>query len=493
MANVRCLLFLFLIFVSAPVWAQEPSQPVRLELPFDMQETKAEAFAVPDSSLLLYHKVNNTWNTKADFHFTKYNYKLEETWQTSFTIDPDQELIRHFTERPFSYFIFSGNMPEEFTFVKLNLENGKTETATYELEDVDAIYEFNVLQGKYFLIGRNRDTLKPLLLYLNPTDKEVKILPAVYGDESSFSDMLADPAHNRIDVVMTESNGRISRLQVKSFNADGKLLSNHFILQQNDKSLLNAEITPGDSTHKMLFGTYGSRDLRYTRGFFTSPVSSTFNGGNFYSLLQLQNFLKYMKPRREARTRRRESERVRSGKETTFRYRVLLHDLITTPQGFVLAGEIYYPQYSTNSSSWMTTGKSAPSRAQEGYKRTHAVALGFDKQGILLWDNTFPLSNVSTEELEHALEVAYTPDGRVIMAYPREQKIIYHILTENQFDDEDHEVEIMTYNKNEKIQLSEYPGLIKWYGANFAAFGFQRVKPEGAEARTVFYINKINF
>ncbi|MFD2513815.1 hypothetical protein ACFSRY_08040 [Pontibacter locisalis] len=494
MAKVHYLLSLLLALTIAPLlFAQEPTQPVRLELPFNTQETRTEVIALPDSSLLLYYKNSNVWNTKADFNFTRYNHRLEEVWKSSATVEPDKEYVRHFTEAPFTYIIFSGEKSEEFTFLKLNLKNGSSETTTHTLEDVDAIYEFNVLYGKYFLIGRNRENLRPLLLYLNPAEKEAKILPAVYGAESTFSDMLADPSSGRVDVVMTESNGRVSRLQVKSFNSLGKLISNNFILQQDDKSLLNAEITPGDTTQKILLGTYGSRDLRYTRGFFSSPLASSYSNGRFYNLLQLQNFLKYMKSRREERTRNRESARVNSGKETTFRYRVLLHDLIATPEGYVLAGEIYYPQYRSNNSFWSTPRSSFQNRTHEGFKRTHAVALGFDKQGILIWDNTFPLKDVSTPELYHALEVGYSPDGRVIMAYPDKEKIIYHVMHEDEFEDEENDLEILLYNKNDKVQFTEYPGLINWYGANFVAFGFQRIKPSGAEAKTIFYINKISF
>ena len=51
----------------------------------------------------------------------------------------------------------------------------------------------------------------------------------------------------------------------------------------------------------------------------------------------------------------------------------------------------------------------------------------------------------------------------------------------------------MTYNESDNIQLTEEPGIIRWYDNHFVAFGFQRVKPAGTEARSVFYLNKISF
>ncbi|MBC5993101.1 hypothetical protein [Pontibacter cellulosilyticus] len=493
MAKVQSLLFLFLLFCTEVVFAQEPTQPVRLELPFNRTETSVEVIALPDSSLLVYHKTGNIWSTKADFYFTKYNHKLEKVWSKTVDIPPRYEYIRHYTEAPYTYAVFTGDNPEEYVFTKTNLLNGSTEVKKYELKDVDAIHEFNVLQGNYFLIGRNRLSFKPLLLYLDPTEDKPRQLPAVYGEESTFSDMLADHENKQLDVVLSESNGRVSRLQVKSFDAKGELIRNRFILQQEDKSLLNAEITPGDSAQKMLLGTYGTRDLRYIAGFFTKPVTAAYGSGNFYSVLQLKNFLKYMKPRREERTRAREKERQLAGKEPLYRFRILLHDLITTPTGYVLAGEIYYPQYRNNYTQLPLERRQSFGQQTEGYKRTHIVAMFFDKDGNLIWDNTFPIKDVVTMDLVHAVEVARAQDGRIIMAYPDEGDVIYHTMQEDRFDDKEYKLEIKTYSEDEKVQLTEDPRIIKWYNNNFVASGFQRIKASGDEPRTIFYLNKISF
>lgn len=506
MVKVRYLFCLYLLFASASLFAQEPSQPVRLELDLDYEKTYAEVIALPDSSLLLYSKIGNPWGGNVNFQFTKYNHKLDKVWSNLAELPARSHYLRYFTEAPYTYLVFGEEgYAQKYHFVRINLLSGDLQFKEYEIEQVDALYDFKVLFGRYFIVAQNRSTSQPLLLHLNPGDGQVKILPAVYGNESSFSDLLADPLNRRIDVVLTESNGRISRLQVKSFDANGELLSNHFILQQDNKSLLNAEVTPGDTTAKMLIGSFGTRDLRYTQGFFTTSVTANSADGQFYNILQLKNFLKYMKPRREARTRRKEASRLKAGKDPKLRYRLLFHDLIATSTGYILPAEVYYPQYRNNSSSWMIDPTLAMNqsfhrtyspnsrRGPDGYKRSHAVALGFDKNGVLLWDNAFPLTNVVSYSLVHTLEVAYTPDGRIIMAYPEDEKIIYHIMKEDKFSDDKTELTLLTYEEDEKIISNEEVGIIKWYDGNFAAFGFQRVRPANGLARDVFYINKISF
>lgn len=495
MPYIRTLLTLLLhVVILIPVLAQEPSQPVRLELPFTSENIDVEVIALPDSSLLVYHKSSNAWQTKASFHFTKYNSQLEQVWSDTASLSPDSYYIRSYTEQPYTYLVFGADDQQEYTFVQLHNATGQLAHKRYELDPLDAIYEYQVLLGNFFVIGRNKKDQKQLMLYLNPADGHVKPLPSVYGDESSFSDLLTDPEYNRVDAVITESNGRISRLQVKSFDTKGKLLNNYFILQKEDKSLLNAEVTPGDSTQKLLIGTYGTRDLRYNQGFFTAPLGATaIADGEFYNMLQLKNFLKYMKPRREERTRRRETKRLKMGRTPRYHYRLLLHDLITTPTGYVLAAEAYYPQYSSNTRNMGIDRTITLGQLQDGYKRTHAIALGFDKNGVLLWDNTFPLVGVSTYELTHAVEVQSLPDGRVLMAYPRDNTIIYHLMDEDKYDREETELELLTYEEDEKVIDTDQAGIIRWYGNSMAAYGFQRIKPKNGDNRMVFYINKLTF
>ncbi|RAU83711.1 hypothetical protein [Pontibacter arcticus] len=490
MGKVRFLFAAFLFFVATVLQAQMPAQPVRLELPLNAAETWVEVIPVPDSSLLLYHKTSNAWGSKSTFHFTKYDARLEETWAAVADLHADAEFVRHYTEAPYTYLVFRENIENDFSFVRLHLKTGDVQLQKYKLSDINAIYEFNVLQGRYFLIGRNPKNGKPILLFKNPNQEETKILPSVYGDESTFSDLLTDHANGRVDAVMSESNGRVSRLQLKSFDANGNLLRSNFILPQNEKSLLNAEATPGDSTTQLLLGNYGTRDIRYTQGFFTAATNLT-SEVYFYNLLQLKNFFKYLKPRREERTRKREAARLKAGQEPTNRYRLLLHDLLITPTGYVLAAEVYFPNYSNGNSGLSRTINYK--REASIYKRTHAVALGFDKNGLLLWDNAFPIKNVETTELVHAVEVGYKPDGKVIIAYPKDKVIHYRIFDQDQYTTEETEVELLPYAKDEKITETQESYLVNWYGGNFAAYGFQRIRTENGPMRSVFYINKLNF
>ncbi|TPE44007.1 hypothetical protein [Pontibacter mangrovi] len=495
MLHVRFLLLVFFVGVAVPLLAQKPAQPLRLELPLEPENTEVSVIALPDSSLLVYHKLSNAWETESMFYFTKYNSQLEEVWSDTVDIAADNDYLRYYNSAPYTYMVFGRDNLREYTFVRLDHRTGSTWHKQFELEQLEDIYEYNVLNGKFFIIGRNRKDGKPMLLHLNPQTGEYKPLPSIYGEQSSFADLLTDADYGRVDAVISESNGRVSRLQVKSFDADGELLNNYFVLQKEGTSLLNAEITPGDSTEKLLLGTYGTRDLRYAQGFFAAPLASRVVTGNFYNLLQLRNFLKYMKPRREARTRRREEKRLESGRSKGMNYRLLLHDLLPTSYGYVLVAEAYYLQYDNPQERHTALDIDGEHhKMPRGIKRTHAVALGFDKNGTLLWDNTFPLAGLTTYIVAPAVEAQALPDGRMVMAYPDDSSIFYQVMDDVRYDrdQERQELELQPYEENEKILFTQTPGIIRWYGNHMAAFGFQRIRGRG-DVRTVFYINKITF
>ncbi|MFT2008909.1 hypothetical protein ACMA1I_09565 [Pontibacter sp. 13R65] len=505
MIGLRILLFIYLMLATAPLFAQEkekdedaPNQPVRLEIEYGSDNMQFELFPLAESSLLLYSKKSDLWNRKATHLFERLNSQLDRVWSCTHDLSPDDEYVQAYAEDDFLYMVFAGINPQKYKFLKINTLTGDASTTTHTLDAIRNIYEFSVLKGRYFLIGTSKRDFKPLLLYIDPAPNLVKLLPASYGDESNFSDLQPAPQHQRMDVVLTESNNKISRLQVKSFNVNGELISNHFILQQDNKNLLNAEVTPVDTLSRLLIGSYSTSGLQLSNGFFTSPVASQVVNGEFYSFLQLKNFFKFMTPRREEKIRRREQKRIAEGKQPSNRYRMLLHNLVTTPEGYMLAAEIYYPQRRRNSnyfdpSLYGTQFLRHSMRDDEEYKRTHAVVLGFDRNGILLWDNSFLLKNLVSASLTPTVEIAYGKGGKIILVYPEEDKISYQVVSQDKFSDEKKKLEILTYQEQEKVLSTEQLGIIPWHDDNFAAFGFQHIRRAGGESQHVYFINKIAF
>jgi len=134
----------------------------------------------------------------------------------------------------------------------------------------------------------------------------------------------------------------------------------------------------------------------------------------------------------------------------------------------------------------------------DGYQYTHAVVIGFDKDGNLKWDNSFEINDVRTMQLEQFVKI-----------HPEEDKISLLYLFDNVIRSKvikDYEVvEGKTYDPlhigpTDAIVRDRGPQQTKldyWYGDTFYATGIQNVRsrrdPNEEHFRKVFFINKIEY
>ena len=169
-----------------------------------------------------------------------------------------------------------------------------------------------------------------------------------------------------------------------------------------------------------------------------------------------------------------------------------------------MLGEAFYPKYN-NSTTY--NGISASPRGFgnnsyvpstfAGYKYTHAVIIGFDKNGEKLWDNSFEIEDVLSYNLDQYVHADAFED-KVVLFYLYNNEIRTKIINGSEvvegksFDS----VKLMfTDDEANNKNVSNIGGLEKWFDHNFIAYGVQKIKnlkDSGVKLnRKVFYINKI--
>ena len=146
-----------------------------------------------------------------------------------------------------------------------------------------------------------------------------------------------------------------------------------------------------------------------------------------------------------------------------------------------------------------SNGNSYSSMTFAGYRYTHAVVIGFDKNGNRLWDNSFEIEDVLTYTLDQYVH-ADVIDNKVILLYLYNNEIRTKIISGSEvFEGKSYdEVKMKFADDNiSKNNYSNIGGLEKWYSHNFFAYGVQKIKnlrDSGVKLnRRVFYINKINY
>jgi hypothetical protein len=211
-----------------------------------------------------------------------------------------------------------------------------------------------------------------------------------------------------------------------------------------------------------------------------------------------------MKARREKRVKERIARRKIRGKKTRFNYRFLVHEIVPYNNQYILLGEAFYPRYiSIDRTSY--GGFFSPSsnyrstiirdgRIFDGYHYTHAVVMGFDLQGKLLWDNSFEINDVKTFTLEQFVKLEVQED-KIALLYLFENELRTKIIKGNQVLEGKTSETIKTNATHEILakEQNDFNRLDYWYRNYFYAYGVQEIVNPGTGKRRVFFINKIRY
>lgn len=501
------LLLLLLSPLALRAQQPTPTQPRRLELPLDPGTSDVRVLPLTDSSVTVFVESTARSSFRPDYSFQQFDRDLHPLRTVPVQPDREYRLEQATAAVPYAFALFQSEyVPSRFQVFRLDLRTGEVEGFSFDTKTVETLYDLEVLDGKLFATVQLQRHLT--VLHIDVEREEFRLLPALYESIPTELTFLADSSTQRAGFVVSQSNGFLSRLQVKQVSAQGQLVASRFIQAESGRGLITAQLSPGDSTQRLLAGTYTLRDPRYSQGLFASnlPGDPALRPSlRFYDFSVLKHFFDFMKPRRAARMRARSAEMRTAGRELRLRYRILTHRMIPFQDGYVLVAEVYYPQYRNNGSyngwasamgpRYLDRSLSSP-RSFDGYRSTHAVVCGFDRYGTLLWDNTFVLKNVDQNTLAETVRIRPLPDGqRLVLAYLDEEKFRYKIVDRTATSPNDLQVPIQTTaeGKREKTLDTEQQGVLPWYGSRFLTYGYQRIRPEHGSSRQVFFLNVVAF
>ena len=503
---------------AVPPPANAPRQPARTELLLDKYNSDVHVQALPaDSTVVLLLGRDQPLSSKTFYVFQQYDQALHLRQESKLEVPDEFDYVRMCAEGSTVYALFSSRTtPGRLWVGAYNGRLGQVRTQQYETRLSREIVDLKALDGRLFATVLLNDQRHVTALLLDVATGQMQYLASIYEPLPTQFTFVADAVSRRAEYVVSQTNGRKSRLLLKQLTDRGQLVSSEFVQAESERSLITAQLTPPqDTTARLLMGTYSLRDPSYAQGLFATDLRPT--GGpvgtkpplRFYDFLRLKHFFDYLKPRRQARLRLRTERRVaRAVPPLRWRYRLLLHELRPQADGdYVLVAEVYYPHYRYNSYSNMGGALNAPgsfygagnSRIFDGYQTTHALVCGFDRAGNLLWDNTFVVENLRRRELEEAVRLQTLPDGRLVLAYLDEEKLRYKLINRAESSPNDHQVPIQT-----GLDPTGNPGpehasdtwqsdLLPWFGSRFVASGYQRVHVERGPDREVFFLNSVVF
>ncbi len=504
MAQGKLLLSVAMFLLTLPLLAQI-SQPKRLEWMLDKGEDNYTLVSADENGMVLFREGENLDRERGfEWQFIKLDTSLTETWRHSRFVNVKNHFLGYdyFDNHLYVLFAVGEYRYDEYWLLRLNLTTREEQQFSIRRIIPLDLDDFQV--SRDYLVFSGQINFRPVVLHYNFSSGLIKVLPGIYGQKSALVEVNTRDDLETFNVIINErSYGRNQTFTVNTFNSSGEIIYRSRLKPDMDYSLIEGRSTRINSGKQFIAGTYAYKKSKYSRGLFVARVGTENEESKirYYNYADLKNFFKYMKKKREARVQEKIDRRREKGKRLKFNYKLMVHDIIELDNSYIAIGEAYYPRYSSYGTYYYytpTTYNRYNSRDHhyanfDGYKYTHAVIIGFDKTGNLLWDNVFKIDDVVTFQLEQFVQVSI--DGqRITLLYNDDDQIQSKVIEGGKVLDGKSENDIKLRFEGDKLRSSDddVAGLKFWYDRYFFAYGVQRIA-NFQNSREVFYVNKVTY
>ena len=490
------LLIICLLTGLPPIAAlAQLKQTTRIEIPTrSSAEEQFDVFSLGEAGALMVIRRNEFMGSRNEkWIFTKYDTDLKPVWTQEYAMDFRYIPVMSYQNVDYAYWLYAEPDTDHFLFLQLDLARGHIDVHKGDLLPNVNVHQFKVIGSKALVAGYYRN--RPIVIVHSFFDHTTRVLPGLFERNMEINNVDINEVDGLINVITYAIRKRECIFAIKTYNYDGKLLKTT-ALKDPENSLISGQIVPLNPEDSYLIGNYSIGCTPFSQGLYVTHIKDNIpEDPNFIEFSELQNFFNFMKPKRRKRVLDRIGKRQSMGKENKFRYRLLVHNLFQTENEIVLVAEVYYPNYKTNNPAMFNGLSRQYMRSLDGFRYTHAIVCGFDRNGNFLWDNCITIKDLTSYELQEMVQL--TPiDDYFLLAYPQDGSIHTEVIRRDKIVVEKEEYEIEGKTEDEKVLFNENATLAAWYGKYFLAYGVQRVssgKNTVGPQREVFYVNKFTY
>lgn len=479
-------------------------QPDRIEIPLLRNEPGYEIAPMAENGLFLYRNVSVNDNRLIEL--VKLDTTFAKQWQGYLNHDKAFELIgkRHLDKQLHLLLRHIDIRRKDMIVFRVSEEDGTYQQHAIKNYVPFVPTEFQVSKTAAIIGGYYNNV--PVVLYYSFETLKSKVVPGLLNEAGELTQIEVhdDGGFNILISAFTPAGQRT--IWIKQYDPDGNLLFQMPLKTDANKHLLFGRSIFTGNASQLIAGTYGNRRSEFSKGLFLASIDpSGYQQIRYYNYGDLENFFKFLKVKREKRIKDRIERRRQKGKNVRFNYRFIIHEIVPYKNQFVLVGEAFYPKYVSVdprfSPGFFYYGPSPGSLASagrvfDGFRYTHAVVMGFDSQGNVLWDNTFEINDVKTFTLEQFVKLEMQPD-KIALLYLFDNQIRSKIIEGNEVIEGKTVEPIRTLAEGEKIlrdrQNAAKSRLNYWYKDYFYAYGIQHLANGPQGERTVFYVNKVSY
>lgn len=376
----------------------------------------------------------------------------------------------------------------------------------------------NIILGGYV-------TNEPAILLFEPASNAIKVIPGFFQKDNELVDLRVNENETFNSILIDRSLRSERKLVFRTYDHTGNLLLEDVVPLDEDKSLQNSLASTLKREELMLLGTWGDRQGKQSLGFFSLPVDPfTEQKVKYFPFGTLENFLGYVNSKRAEKIKQSTRDAIADERRPSFSSFVMPFRIEETADGFVMLAEVYnpsstsspyyngpygrpyysnpfyyynpfWPGYFPGMRMYRPYAYGDPMRNNDNVKLYETVAVAFNGEGNVIWDQSIVLDEMKRPALEQVSDF-YSDGENLHFIYKKESelKIKSVSLEEGSATESTEKIQLLEPSEEVRSEKELEDGVRHWFGNAFYVWGYHTVRNPGKKdnrVRDVFYINKV--
>lgn len=376
----------------------------------------------------------------------------------------------------------------------------------------------NIILGGYV-------TNEPAILLFEPANNSIKVIPGFFQKDNELVELRVNENGTFNSVLIDRSLRSERKLVFRTFDATGNLLLEDIVPLDEDISLQNSLSSTLKREELVLLGTWGDRQGKQSLGFFSLAVDPFAEQKvNYFYFGMLDHFVDYLNPKRGEKIKESTRDAVEGGRKPSFSSHVMPFRIQENPEGFVMLAEVYNPSSTMNPYYSAPYGRpyysnpsyyynpfwpgyypgmrmyrpyayGDPARNNDDVKLYSTVAVAFDAEGQVIWDQSIVLDDMKRPALEQVSDF-YSDDESIHFIYKKESELKIKSISLKEGTSAEFTEKLKLIDPSDEVRSEKEleDGVRHWIGNSFYVWGYHTIRnPEKRDDKTrdVFYINKV--
>lgn len=516
----RFIVSAILIIGFAIAAKAQVEQPLRYELEKKNDDDYVTVLPAGTDGVVILRDINK--HEKGDiWEVTALDTTLTERWSEEVAVDSRYIFKGYEMYQRKLFLLFTQNeiSDSDYYLLIVHLITGEIEKHDIKNEINFELSHLTVVDNYMVLGGYVRNS--PTVVTSRIGDVHMKVVPGFFKDRSEIIDLRTNN-NGTFNILTLEKGYQGYFLKLRTHAAEGDILFEKSVEMPENYRPQSGKTTDFVDGNIVVTGTYGSSASEYARGIYFAIVKPEGQKDvvKLYDFTNFEHFFDYMGERRAARIKRKIEKKAAKGKEFRYSSRLLIHEVRKNDEGYLLAAEVYNPEYMENRNAsrynmysgygfrdyyginsarpdYVRRPNTASGKAEAShFEYLSSVVVKLNNQGELMWDNSIKVEDVETFSLEQI--VAFNEsEGNVKLLYNSDEDLKYKIVEQSETLSEGDDTIRLKY-ANDDIGYT-YNGVGKshyWYDDYFLVWGYHKVTnksdADAGSKRSVLFINKVN-